>query len=97
MDDAILARMQRRLRRVERQNHILLGLLCAALVIGSVAATHVAPTVIAADEVRARRFTLLDPHGRVADDWYSDPTSATADNTTRRMAPGYSGWGFHQP
>jgi hypothetical protein len=51
-----------------------------------------APNVIAADEVRARRFTLLNPYGRVADDWYSNVTSATADNTTRRLALGYSGW-----
>ena len=102
MDDLALAHIHMRLRRVERQNRILIGLLCAAvgvgLAVGSIAATNAAPTVITADEVRAHRFTLLDPNGSVADDWYSDglnPPPAT--ETVRRLAPGYSGWGYHGP
>jgi hypothetical protein len=98
MDDATLTHIQTRLRRLERQNRILIGLLCAAVGVGSIAATNAAPNVITAEEVRAHRFTLLDPNGGVADDWYSDglnPPPAT--ETVRRWLPGYSGWGYHAP
>jgi hypothetical protein len=98
MDDATFAQIQGRLRRVERQNRILMGLLCAAVIIGSIVSTHAVPTVITAQEVRAQHFTLLDPNGGVADDWYTDtqnaPTGVTySQNTDSR----YSGWSYHQP
>jgi hypothetical protein len=98
MDDAAIAQIQRRLSRVERQNRILMGLLCAALVVGSVAATHAAPNVIVADEVRAHRFMLLDPNGGLADDWYTDKLNPPPDSTTsQRPLPPYSGWAYHKP
>jgi hypothetical protein len=98
MDDVTLTHIQTRLQRLERQNRILIGLLCAAVGVGSIAATNAAPNVVTADEVRAHRFTLLDPNGGVADDWYSDgPNPPAATETSRRWLPGYSGWGYHAP
>jgi len=98
MDDVTLTHIKTRLQRLERQNRILIGLLCVAVAVGSIAATNAAPTIITAEEVRAHRLTLLDPNGGVADDWYSDglnPPAAT--ETSRRWLPGYSGWGYHAP
>lgn len=99
MDDKTLVQIQRRLRRVERQNRLLVGLLCLAAIIGSVAATHAATNVIVADEVRARRFSLIDPYGRVADDWYTDAQNAPPGTSYTQQSPadGYSGWSFHEP
>jgi hypothetical protein len=95
MINPTLARIEQRLARVERQNRILVGLLCAMAVVASIGATHAASNVVVADEVRAHRFTLLDPRGGIADDWYTgDPN---APNTTHQTLPGYSGWGFHSP
>ena len=92
MTDQTLACIEHRLARVERQNRILVGLMCAMAVVASIGATHAASNVIVADEVRAHRFTLRDPHGGIADDWYTD-----APNASRRTLSGYSGWGFHGP
>jgi hypothetical protein len=96
MTDPRLDRIERRLARVERQNRILIGLLCAMAVVASITATHAASSVIVAGEVRAQRFTLLDPRGGVADNWYTD-ASRSPDTNTQNTAPGYSGWGFHAP
>jgi len=95
MTDPTLDHIERRLARVERQNRILIGLLCAMAVVASITATHAASNVIVADEVRAHRFTLLDPRGGVADDWYTDAPGAPSE--TQNTAAGYSGWGFHTP
>jgi hypothetical protein len=72
-------------------------LLCAALTLGSIAVSNAAPTVLTASEVRAQRFTLLDPNGGVADDWYTDAASANGPNAAHKMLPGYSRWGFYGP
>ena len=93
MNDLSLADMEARLRRLERQNRVLVALLCAALALGSIAASNAQPTILTATEVRAQRFTLLDPNGRVADDWY---TTSVRDGATTR-AGSYSGWGFSRP
>jgi len=95
MTDPTFDRIERRLARVERQNRILIGLLCAMAVVASITATRAAPNVVVADEVRAQRFTLLDPHGGVADNWYADDTRAPKE--TQNTAPGYSGSSFHAP
>jgi hypothetical protein len=87
-----LARIEYRLARVERQNRILIGLLCAMAAVASITATHAASNLVIADEVRAHRFTLLDPRGGVA-----DIDHPSAPNASRRLLPGYSGWGFHSP
>jgi hypothetical protein len=99
MEDVTLAQIQRRLRRVERQNRILMGLLCAALIVGSIATTHAASNVIVADEVRAHRFSLLDPNGGVVDDWYTDTQNAPPGTTYTQSMPGtgYSSWSYHRP
>jgi hypothetical protein len=95
MTDPTLVSIEHRLVRVERQNCILIGLLCMMAVVISIATTHAASNIVVADEVRAHRFTLLDPRGGVADDWYIDDPNAP--NASRRMFPGYSGWGYHMP
>jgi hypothetical protein len=95
MIDPSPARIEQRLARVERQNRILVGLLCVMAVVASIGATHAASNVIVADEVRAHRFTLLDPRGGTADDWYTDDPNAP--NASHHTVPGYSGWGFHSP
>jgi hypothetical protein len=88
MDDATLAQIQTRLRRVERHNRVLTALLCAATGILLLGAASPAPNVVNAYEVRAYRFTLLDPAGNVADDWY----------TNNPNPPGsYAGYGYHAP
>jgi|SRR5579872_3967855 len=98
MDDATIAQIHSRLRRVERQNRVLMGLLCVAVLAGSIAATHAAPNVIVADEVRAKRFSLLDPYGRLADDWYTDAQNAPPDATYSQNAGSqYSHWSYHEP
>ena len=56
MTDQTLACIEQRLARVERQNRILVGLMCAMAVVTSIAATHAASNVVVADEVRAHRF-----------------------------------------
>jgi len=68
MIDLTLASIEHRLAQVERQNRIPIGLLCAMVVVASITATHAASNVVVADEVRAHRFTLLDPRGGVADE-----------------------------
>jgi hypothetical protein len=88
MNDLALADVERRLRRLERQNRV------AALALGSIAASHAQQTVLSAYEVRAQRFTLLDPKGGVADDWY---TTSTRAGGTSIISGSYSGWGFSRP
>jgi len=72
MNDMTLVQIQTRLRRVERQNRVLIALLCVAVGIASLAAAKAGPNVVSADEVRTHRFILLAPNGAVAGDWYSD-------------------------
>lgn len=98
MTDPAFARLEARLARVERQNRILAGLLLAALAVASIAVTEAAPNVVTADEVRAHRFTLIDPQGGVADNWYAFATNLpAAASFDRRVPPGYSGWAYHSP
>ncbi|MGO8866760.1 MAG: hypothetical protein ACLQME_09695 [Alphaproteobacteria bacterium] len=72
MDDVTLSQIQTRLRRVERQNRVLIALLCGAVGIVVLGAMDPVPKVISVDEIRTHRITLLDPHGGVAAAWYSD-------------------------
>jgi hypothetical protein len=71
-DETTLIHLQTRLRRVERQNRVLIGLVCAALGIASLGAATAAPNILSVDELRTRRISLLDPTGAVVDSWYSD-------------------------
>jgi hypothetical protein len=91
MSDAVFSEITARLRRLERQNRqnrILIVLLCAALGVASIAATKAAPNVVIADDVRSHRFTLLDPNGGVADDWYTN---------NRNPPESFSGFEYHAP
>ena len=62
MNPPVLAEIQARLRRLERQNRFLIVLLCALAGAASIAATN--PSIITADEIRTPHLTLVDNHGR---------------------------------
>ncbi len=72
MNDVFLRQIQTRLQRVERQNRVLMALLCGVLGIVLLGAMDPAPKVISADEFRAHRYTLLDPNNKDVAHWYSD-------------------------
>lgn len=57
MNDTTLTQIQTRLQRVERQNRVLIALLCAVVGIASLGATKRGPTVVSVDEVRTRRIS----------------------------------------
>jgi hypothetical protein len=56
-----LGEIQARIRRLEWQNRILIGLLCALAGAASIAATN---SIITAGEIRTPHFTLIDNHGK---------------------------------
>ena len=62
MNSPELAEVQARLRRLERQNRILIGLLCVVAGAASIAATN--RSIITADEIRTPHLTLIDNHGK---------------------------------
>jgi hypothetical protein len=62
MNPPELAEVQARLRRLERQNRILIGLLCVVAGAASIAATN--RSIITADEIRTPHLTLIDNHGK---------------------------------
>ena len=62
MNPPVLAEIQARLRRLERQNRILIALLCALAGAASIAATN--RSIITADEIRTSHLTLIDNHGK---------------------------------
>jgi hypothetical protein len=63
MNANLLAEIQARLNRLERQNRILCVLLCAMVGVASIAATNQSVSLIPA-EVRTAHFTLVDNHGK---------------------------------
>jgi hypothetical protein len=63
MNANLLAEIQARLNRLERQNRILFVLLCAMVGVASIAATNHSGSIITA-EVRTAHFTLVDNHGK---------------------------------
>jgi hypothetical protein len=72
MSDVTLGQIRTRLQRVERQNRVLIALLCGVAGIVFLGAMSPDPKVISADEIRAHRYTLLYPNGDIATAWYSD-------------------------
>jgi hypothetical protein len=70
MDDIELTQIRRRLRRLELQNRILVAVLCLFAGIASIGVTRAASS--AARDIRAHRFSLVDPNGIVVNSWYSD-------------------------
>jgi hypothetical protein len=59
-----LIEMETRLRRVERQNRLLIFLLLGFAGMASIAATNRA-SHLTADEVTTRQLTIIDNHGKV--------------------------------
>ena len=64
MNPPVLAEIQARLRRLEWQNRVLIGLLCALTGAASIAATNRSGSIITADEIRTPHFVLTDNHGK---------------------------------
>jgi len=64
MNANLLAEVQARLNRLERQNRILFVLLCAMVGVASIAATNQSVSLVTAAEVRTAHFTLVDNHGK---------------------------------
>jgi len=64
-----LAQLETRLHRVERQNRLLLALLCTTTGLALLGATKGGGNVIIADEVRAHRLSLINDKGEVVHDW----------------------------
>jgi hypothetical protein len=63
--------LEARLKRVERQNRVLILLICAAIGIASLGATGAGADPAVAQEIRAHKFSVVDPTGAVVDSWYS--------------------------
>jgi hypothetical protein len=53
-----------RIRRLERQNRILIMMLCSMFGIALIAATKQSGAFINATEIRTQRFTLVDGQGK---------------------------------
>ena len=64
MKTCTLIDIQGRLRRLERQNRILIAILCAIVGVTSIAATKHSDSVITAAQVRTQRLTLIDNRGK---------------------------------
>jgi hypothetical protein len=56
--------IQARIRRLERQNRILITILCAIVGVVSIAATKHSDSIITATQVRTQRLTLIDNRGK---------------------------------
>jgi len=56
--------IQARIRRLERQNRILITILCAMVGVASIAATKHSDSIITATQVRTQRLTLIDNRGK---------------------------------
>ena len=68
MNPTIPAQLETRLHRVERQNRILLAMLCATVSLAFLGATK-GGNVITADEVRTHRLSLINDKGNVVHEW----------------------------
>ena len=69
MNTTTLAQLEIRLDRAERQNRILLALLCATIGLALLGATRGGGNVITADEVRTHRLSLINDKGNVVHEW----------------------------
>jgi hypothetical protein len=69
MNPLNLAQIETRRHRVEYQNRILVGLLCATLGLVSLGATRGGGAVITAEEVRTHRLSLINDKGNVVHEW----------------------------
>lgn len=64
MNTHTLIEIQARIHRLERQNRILIMMLCTMFGVALVAATKHSDSVITATEVRTQRLTLIDNQGK---------------------------------
>jgi len=69
MNTTTLPQLETRLHRVERQNRMLLALLCATVSLALLGATRGGGKVITADEVRTQRLSLINDRGSVVHEW----------------------------
>ena len=69
MDATTFAQLETRLHRVERQNRILLAVICAIISLALLGATKRGANVITADEVRTNRLSLINERGNVVHEW----------------------------
>src|SRR5262249_44367918 len=69
MNSSTLAQLQTRLHHVERQNRILLALLCALIGLALLGASKGGGNVITADEVRTHRLSLINDKDNVVHEW----------------------------
>ena len=72
MNSTTLAQLETRLQRLERQNRMLIVLLCIAGGLALLGATKEGGgigNVITAGEVRTQRLALIDETGRVVHSW----------------------------
>ena len=64
MNTQTLIDIQARIRRLERQNRILIMMLCVMVGGASVAATKHSDSIITATQIRTQRLTLIDNQGK---------------------------------
>ena len=69
MNTTTLPQLETRLHRVERQNRMLLALLCATVSLALLGATRGGGKVVTADEVRTQRLSLINDRGNVVHEW----------------------------
>jgi hypothetical protein len=69
MNTTTAAQLETRLHRVDRQNRILLALLCATTCLALLGATKTGSNIITADEVRTHRLSLINERGNVVHEW----------------------------
>jgi hypothetical protein len=69
INTSTIAQLETRLHRLERENRILIALLCAAIGLASLGATKGGGNVITADEVRTQRLFLINDRGNVVHQW----------------------------
>ena len=69
MNSSSFAQLETRLDRAERQNRILLALLCTTIGLALLGATRGGGNVITADEVRTQRLFLINDRGNVVHQW----------------------------
>jgi len=66
MNTYTLIDIQARIRRLERQNRVLITILCAIVGVASIAAAKHSDSIITATQVRTQRLTLIDNRGKAA-------------------------------
>jgi hypothetical protein len=71
MNDITVTQLEARLKRVELQNRVLILLICGAIGIASIGATRAGADPAVAQEIRAHKFSVVDPTGAVVSSWYS--------------------------